>query len=286
MMEDFNFDSLKNIDVPDTWVENAINVPLHEDENKPVLFVKFNRTIAMAASLVIICAVSIMVLLTHNDDVVKTIVPTNNSVTQSTANSESTVNKQEEKNNKNTETTNTKETENLVANIAPTQKQTDSKKEPSESKEKPTTPDKAPATQKPTQNSTEATDVEPQLPSDGLDDPMLPGCPPPSDEPETEFEPYGMDTIEIRVTPSALGNSTNVYCMLYDVNGAVVSNAYQYSSQRKCLVTKTKDTAVITYNPMAQGIYYSSGYYSYKFYLSNGTVIANGQTYLQNPYGD
>ena len=69
-MRDKNFDSIKNFNVPENWVENALNIPQTEKKS-PVAFIKISRTLSAVASLVLVCALSVAVFFyTQKDDIV------------------------------------------------------------------------------------------------------------------------------------------------------------------------------------------------------------------------
>ena len=63
-MKKANFNTLKNLSVPESWIENALAIP-EKEEQKPaaVPFWKKPRFIAMAASLVLVSALSIALFL-------------------------------------------------------------------------------------------------------------------------------------------------------------------------------------------------------------------------------
>ncbi|MBQ4128267.1 MAG: hypothetical protein IJD68_00675 [Ruminococcus sp.] len=83
-MKKVNFDSLKSLEAPKSWIENAINIP-QTKKAPPVFFFKYSRAVAFAATFVLVCAISITLFLHQNNDILK-IEPTYSS-TQEALNS-------------------------------------------------------------------------------------------------------------------------------------------------------------------------------------------------------
>lgn len=64
-MKEFNFNTLRDLPVPENWIENALSIP-EQEEQRPaaVPFWRKPRFIAMAASMVLVSALSIALFLT------------------------------------------------------------------------------------------------------------------------------------------------------------------------------------------------------------------------------
>ncbi|MBR2715798.1 MAG: hypothetical protein IKB73_06320 [Ruminococcus sp.] len=63
-MRDFNFDKIKNIEIPDTWVNGAVNVP-----KKPATtFIVFKKVLPMVASFILVFTLSFVVYHMLKDD--------------------------------------------------------------------------------------------------------------------------------------------------------------------------------------------------------------------------
>ena len=68
-MNKVNFDNLKNIEAPEKWIENAINIPNTEQKKSPILALfstKSSRLIAAAACLILVSAVALTIFLTQD----------------------------------------------------------------------------------------------------------------------------------------------------------------------------------------------------------------------------
>lgn len=57
-MKDFNFNTLRDLPVPDSWIENALLIPEREEAKAVVPFRRKPRFIALAASLLLVSALS------------------------------------------------------------------------------------------------------------------------------------------------------------------------------------------------------------------------------------
>lgn len=66
-MSEKNFSSIKNFSVPKSWIDNALSVPA-TGKKKPVLFLNLTRTIATAATIILVCTISVMVFMLSDDN--------------------------------------------------------------------------------------------------------------------------------------------------------------------------------------------------------------------------
>ncbi len=62
-MKNVNFDSLTNIKAPESWIENALNIPAEVEKKKPLLFFINSRALAAVACLIFVSIVSITIYL-------------------------------------------------------------------------------------------------------------------------------------------------------------------------------------------------------------------------------
>ena len=65
-MSEFNFDSMKNIDIPESWVDSALNV--EKQPKSPIPFLKYSKIIAFAASIVLVCSLSVALFFITNSN--------------------------------------------------------------------------------------------------------------------------------------------------------------------------------------------------------------------------
>lgn len=66
-MKDFNFDKLKNVKTPDSWIENAVNIP--NVQKKPKKVIPFNTRVVATAACLTFCFVlgSVMLSIVNTD---------------------------------------------------------------------------------------------------------------------------------------------------------------------------------------------------------------------------
>ncbi len=79
-MSEFNFNKLKNHEIPDSWISGALNVP-PEKEKTPFIFRKTPQMIAFAATFVVVCALSVtLFIFTQKGAVLPTSNETQNTI--------------------------------------------------------------------------------------------------------------------------------------------------------------------------------------------------------------
>ena len=66
-MSEHNFNSFKNLEVPDSWVEGALNVPPEVDEKNGISFPKV-ATIAACFTLIIALSIFAFVLFRNHEN--------------------------------------------------------------------------------------------------------------------------------------------------------------------------------------------------------------------------
>lgn len=67
-MKNFNFNSLQNLPTPESWIENALNIPEKEEQKPAVIpFWRKPRVIAAVASLILVSALSVALFLSMNN---------------------------------------------------------------------------------------------------------------------------------------------------------------------------------------------------------------------------
>ena len=185
-MNNKNFDRLKNIEVPESWIENAINIPNVVPKKKPLAFPRINRYLAAVACLVLVCSVSLVIALRMDKDVIPTkpmISNKDNSNNETTAptnegNVPPVINTEEPTEKPVIETTNEQEEKPTDENGAT--------QEPLDPNGKPSNPDTNPS------EPTDRPETPPTPPLDGegeLDPPTSAPTPEPTYEPTPEPTP-------------------------------------------------------------------------------------------------
>lgn len=210
-MRKVNFDSLTNLKAPESWIENAINVPKAE-KKKPIAFLKYSKQIAAVACLVLVSAVCLTVYLT-NDRITPPIDPNYNTETQSPQ-SENSESENYTDSSKDKTTNNSSNGSSESQSVVTTKPNESGTIEPSE-KPSPTT--------KPTESENDKPIVGPTKPEDSIEPSEIPTQPTtkpivmptvkptkPSDKPKPTIpvEPSNPNESDI-VYPGAPGDSMN-----------------------------------------------------------------------------
>ncbi len=302
-MKKVNFDSLTNLKAPDSWIENAINVPKMQ-KKKPLAFLKYSRTLAAVACLVIVSAVCLSVYLT-NDRVTPPITPNASINNQNNDNTENK-NENNSKDTQNSQEISPTDSKNTLDSVLP-----DTGKETIEPSEKPS------GTTKPTQNESEKPTVKPVSPSETIEPseapptqepttlpvvkPTIPSEKPkptvPPTHPDDETPPYtppqnppNLDgdpgspgtpppqapsyvTFSITVDSSFVTSGERIYCNITDSNGSTVLTnlpVYIYQSGGKAFAI-----CDIHSSDVAQ-----QGNYTCHFYSQQGYEIGSNTQYI------
>ncbi len=320
-MNDKNFDSLKNLKAPDSWIENAMQIPKLQ-EKKPIFFIRYSRHLMAVACLVLVCAVSLIIVLQKDDGKIlvvdpdlQTTVTEHHTETKNTIETESSTDSKEnntQTNKENTPIQNTV-TENGGAPHEDTQNAvTPTENENTQETENPTDviPTDSPIVETeneyldPTQSYTEPVDgsegdisptIRPTTPK-----PTKPSIKPvnkPQSKPQAPESPIPPDT-EHNPPPSidetisqSMGTSffvyktqgTNFYCLVFDPDGKLLGDDDLFSEKRKTVVAADyTDSMFINYYPEHHYKLTKLGRYTYLLYDENGKLLQ--QTYIEAEY--
>ncbi len=317
-MREFNFDKLKNLEIPDSWVDGALHVP-PKSEKSPVVFVNFTRSFAAVAMLVLVCSLSLLLFFLTDDNATPQIdkkVPTSETLVISTESSDthnSTENTEKEP------STPFDRVKDFIHNlfIKPTQKPslpTEKDKEtlglvqPSKPSEETKNEEESSSTTLPsTSLETQSVATEPQEPTHQVNPTQAPTIEPtekpdvrptvvptqpPTQKPTqkpTQEPTMGVDNfpdepfVIISSYPVSGWNSTTevVYCRLYDASGNLVGDSDLYSSQHLAKIDSQDSKRVyVSYDLQARGLMIPVGEYSFCFYNLLGTVLVQGYIYI------
>lgn len=293
MMSEFNFDKLKNHEIPDSWVSGALNVP-PQTEKEPIIYPNFTKTLAFVATLVVVCALSVtLFFLTQKGDILPkepTIPTTKIFETQTDT---PTYNSSDETKKVTDETTST-QTED--PQDEETQADETIKSEPTEEKtEKETSKPTQSQTQKPTQkpSSKPNGDKTPSNPDSnnpaGKPNSSKPSLNPehPEDAPvSTEdidgpsLEPDSYLSFSAIVDKSKLNGSNTVY---FSIRSNDMEDMWTESEPQKfpAQISHTSgNNAILKFYPVPNELVPKSGNYIYCFYNSKGEVIFADVKYI------
>ena len=288
-MKKVNFNNLDNIQIPETWTKNALSLPeTLENKKKVAFFGKFSKNLALVASLVLVCALSVsLFIFTQKGDIL-------NSQKPSQAIESTTV----------AQTQQPTQSESKISSVTETQEETQETEssastEPTEETTEKTNAPTTPNTEKPTSSgdkettSTENSDssnpnggssnkpnggqTPTQKPTPTVSETAPPEEPP--DGPAVEF----YDKITVEFPSSYLTGNGNVYCQIYDAYGTPLGDSDPYSDSHRALLklSSSENTACSSYITSTYyidkvGFSLSNGTYRYCFYNENGEPICNG----------
>lgn len=282
-MNEKNFDALKNIKVPQAWLDKAAAIP-EEYPRKRAAFPLYR--IAAAASIVLVSVIGVLIFLffgksapivmrdsesavsesVTDETVVGTTTATEPAETVAVLSTDAqgnTIVRYIEASDANT--SGIQPTESQSASDAPTAKQNGT--------EKPS----------PTAPATEWVITPTEAPKGT--DPPKPTSPPATQEPTESYRPPGdtefYGTFSIVDSETASGSGWNVaeditvFCRLYDSNGNLVGDSPLYHPQREAVILSrfSDGTVCVYYDPVVKGLQVTEDGYEYVFYDVHGNEL-------------
>ena len=293
-MNNKNFENLNNIEVPQSWIENAINIPNVVPKKKPLVFPRINRYLAAVACLVLVCTVSLVIVLNIDRNIVpvKPIVSDKNKDdnNQTEPTNEGIVPPTVPDNSNEPTTESTSEPTNSEGDIIPTEKPTEGTvTEPTEPTESTDPSDK------PSQVPEEPTEApEPSAPP--TETPVYPPTSPPWDDPTEEPQAPGFEgesplypssgnppsgsnvfvQIEVSKIPGyTTSGEIRLYCKVYDPDKELLGNSNTFHPKNLVTIYKLKNgVAYGAYSIVNNYNLTKHGRYTARFYNQNGIHIA------------
>ncbi|MBE6824593.1 MAG: hypothetical protein E7513_04535 [Ruminococcaceae bacterium] len=301
-MNKINFDSLKNLKAPESWIENAANIPQTVEKEKPVLifFLKHSRSLATVACLVLICSVSLTIYLTQDRNVLP--IDLNYGQAEATQKTHSPTDYSSDNQNSNESIIKETQSNNETAYIEPTEKadsnpsqnhitdntdddngtnggapHEDSTQSPTQKPtDKPTTSPSVKPTVNSTANPTITPSVKPTTPEPTIPRPTFPDLVEPTynDElpgaiPITSYMCYGESSVENII-------NNQVYCKIFDSADNQLGDSDLFSKEHHALVEKEKDKACFGYDPLYLGLIKEVGTHRFVFYNKKGDTLCEG----------
>ncbi len=290
-MKKVNFNNLDDIQIPEAWTKNALSLPQTlEDKRKVVFFGKFSKNLALVASLVLVCALSVFLFIfTQKGNILSTHEPEQTS--ESTA---LTQTEQDKQNESKIKPTTQKETEEeSFAATEPTEITTE---ETVDETKKPTTPSSTakPTTSgnKETTSADDSSSTKPNgspsgstsgesgtnKPNSGQTPTQKPNPTEPNDEaPDTPEVEASTSFITEYIPKDKLLNSNKVYCALrYSQSDGYESFGDIYTAN---IVWQNDTKACVTFKP-TESQAPMAGMYDYVFYNVNFEVVASGSVFI------
>ncbi len=284
-MNKFNFNSIDNLEIPDSWADKAIEIA---KTPKVVPIAKRMKFLAFAASLVLVCGISVAMFFIANENAIPKVLkshPTEVTFYNETSTNQST----DETDKKQTGTENPTDS-NLdnTQTIEPAEKVTTSptqNKKPSvdstkpHSTQKPTVPQQTDSDDTsdfvPTEKTTESI-IVPTVPQD---EPTTPVIILPSKPPREDVDPKDI-YVNVTVYKHLVLDDKKIYCKVYDENGVLLGDPDAFSDEHLTELTFYSYYTAYYY-PYRYSLISKSGDYTFVFYNSNGEVAREVTKYLE-----
>lgn len=257
-MRKVNFNNIENLEIPDAWVEKALNFPSESKQKKNVFaFPSLYRKLSYVACFVFLCALSVALFsFAKNDDILPVKYP-DTIATQNTK----------------TETFNNKETQNSISKN-PTNPPTENVEETHQ-----TTEDNS------TQNATST------APTQNPDPPQIETTPDdgtlePEDQPSNPNgypDPPGQEAggVSIGFVPeSALCGSTTVYCYIVSDSENITSAGGEPTKYPAKVTIIGNGYAIVSFEGYKSVDALFSGPYNFYYLNINGDVIFEETIYV------
>lgn len=309
-MNEKNFDSISQFEVPQIWLENALDIPQNHVK-KPIPLIKLSRILVAAMCFVLVCGISVALYFSTDDSS----IPPVKSPTQAYSDSsesishknpaESTEKSQDDKKEKNkdkkedpTQNSHPERSEDETENTQNPQKPQD---KPSHKPQKPTT-DKTENNDKtePTESLRDPTKPEdvfppPWDPTESTESDIYPPAPdtecptesqdnPPYSPTETPVIDYNT-RIRADIFLNRLTGSQNVYCKVYSPDGVLMGDSNLFSSSHLAQKEFQTDTYVrVCYYPYRSLDIRKSGDYKIIFYNESGEQLYREIRHLTAEY--
>ncbi len=268
-MRKVNFNSLENLQIPDTWTEKAIAISGKNEGPKKIPFVFSRKILSLVACLVVVCLVSSIPLIFKINNDILPVYPENDEHINVAESVEDDI--------KPTETVkqpDEKETEVYVdvENTEPSEIVEETKAESSNS----TIEEKPEVSKKPTQKPSESVPEEPV-----------------ETEPVEEFGPNKDNVIEpdnpedssdtqlpgdcvVGFSPGYLVGDGKIYCKIYDKDYNILGDSNLFSDEhRASFYSGFGSIYYYLYSPLKVGLDLEPGKYIYVFYNEHTVPICN-----------
>lgn len=274
-MNDKNFDSIHKFEVPKDWVDNVLNIAKVQNEKSPIPFIRFSRTIAAVAVILIVCGLSVSLFLITNDEAIPPV-----STREETDSENSQVTKEPTKTDSKDETKDSQgsfiEPTEHTTHENSTKGQESETKLPGKPTSKPTkVPNESDIITEPTQGTTDKPPYE--EPTENPEPWEPPVTPHPSETtvPPTQKVPQKEDVyIHVRFSTELLVGSGKIYCKVVDSSGNLIGDPNLYSSEHLAEINRIHDGyTFVRYYPYVKNLITKRDVYSFYFYNEDGVIV-------------
>lgn len=291
-MKETNFNQLKSVKTPDSWIEKAVNIP--KTNKKPIPFFIKPYFIGSVACLVICCVLSLLVFFNFNNSAPVPVAPvdkTSDSQNDTSANvSDSTLPTENPNSNQISDSTYLGFISPFTSYTNPINNNSNSivsgETTPSTSKNSSTSPSSATQSNNPTPGATSSnSSTTKPVATEPTESPQVtePNTKPPivnpteyptisggpTKNPQAPVENYFYGGISFNAKEnSVFSQYDNLYCHIVSINGASYSS--KFSSAEKATKTMTGNSFIANYVPTLKNINLLYGEYYVIFYDEHG----------------
>lgn len=267
-MKKVNFNNLDNMQIPDSWADKALTIPDNKVKTTPLVFNKWSRVTVAVASLMLVCAIGVLVLFFSQNENVATKKPHNQNQTAAMSNTNEVSHPSTHSASENP--TGTSESvaqiqEQTQGLTNPTEKQTQAQTE--KPNKKPTKPSAVVPTQPDTGDTTQ--------PTDPVEEPtVIEPSQPPSDTVD-KWDVF----VSAQFPKKLVLEDGNIYCRVYDSFGVLLGDENLYDASHLTQLWFIP-WAKAEYYPYRHNLITKADTYTFVFYNSDGVVVATEKTNL------
>ncbi len=273
-MKKVNFNNLDNIEIPDSWADEAIQVQKNPQKDAPLVLFRVSSTLIAVASIALVCTLSItLYFFAHKDNIIPVNNPTvhiSETVTSTKPTQKSPTPEESEKDYDYA----VKPTSSKFEN--PTLEPQENVSETSNSTEKETVK----PTQSPSSKPTQKPSIKPTSPTDK---PTTPTQEPPTDEIEDgpPVIPEDMIICTGSFDEKLLLGYDKVFFGISPDSDYIADEIPEVSAMHEAtIVSRHEGYISVIFSPVESGIVNKTDLYNYYFYNINGDIIYTGQIYI------
>lgn len=283
-MKKVNFNSLENMQIPDSWADKAVLLSDSDKKIPPLVFTRWSRVMVALTSIILVCAMGVFVFFFSNNNDIEIRNPSSANTSYATENitsgtgeffkpSESGQNVKENTQIQDSTSSDTQPSKTPVHTVTPTEKPT--KTPVAEPTQKPTKPAEQKPTTAPTDDVTRPSAPPTMSPIPQPTDPVNQ----PTESPSDTVDKWNV-FINVQFAKSYVLSDGKIYCRLYDSNGELMGSADIYDDSH---------LTELSYIPYANAQYYPYRYdiitradwYTCVFYNSDGVTAKTKKIYLK-----
>lgn len=272
-MRKVNFNSLKNLQIPDAWTKKAIAISGNNEGPKKIPFVISRKVLSLVACLVVVCLVSsIPLIFKINNDILPVSTENSENISVTVSREDDNNPAKIEKEHKEKPTKEDTENHVVIENTEPSElvEETKTPSSNSSAEEKPE------ESKKPTQKPSETVPEEP-VKTEPVEDfgPSGDNVINPDSPEDSSDTPKPGDCV-VGFSPSFLVGDGKIYCRIYDKDDNILGNQNLFSDEhRASFYSGFGSVYYYIYSPSKVGLNLEPGKYRYVFYNEHTVPICN-----------